>query len=242
MGTGVWLAALLVGGAVWLVVPTWKDDRTRGISGAAHRGGPARAAAWGRRRVVWAGGRVGMGPASRRRRARDRIRVVQALGALAADLQAGLPPASALLGSGGDPSAWPATEAAIRLDGDVLAGLAIDARAQPVLRQLGACWQVGSTTGAGLALAVRRLAASARAAEDVRVGLESQLAGPRATARMLAVLPAVGVAFGSMLGSDPLSWLLTTTAGWMCLTAGLGLTAVGMSWTARIARRVEMML
>ena len=69
----------------------------------------------------------------------------------------------------------------------------------------------------------RRSAASrrrARSSEDVRVDLEGQLAGPRATARMLALLPLVGIGFGMMLGSDPLSWLLGTTPGRLCLPGG----------------------
>ena len=111
-----------------------------------------------------------------------------------------------------------------------------------MLRQLAACWQVGADTGAGLAASVGRLAATARAAEDVRVDLEGQLAGPRATARMLALLPLVGIGFGMMLGSDPLAWLLGTTPGRLCLLAGVILTAVGTVWTGRIAARVERLL
>ena len=86
------------------------------------------------------------------------------------------------------------------------------------------------------------LAATARAAEDVRVDLEGQLAGPRASARLLAGLPFVGIAFGMMLGSDPLAWLLTSLPGRACLLVGLVLTALGTWWTGRIAQRVERLL
>jgi tight adherence protein B len=195
-----------------------------------------------RRALVALVGRVGLGPASRRRRSQARVRVVQALAALSAELQSGQPPLSALASAGGAPSVWPSASAAIRLDGDVVGALTIDARADPVLAQLAACWQVAAYSGAGLSASVTRLAASARSAEDVRVNLEAQLAGPRATARMLGVLPLVGIGFGMMLGSDPLAWLLTAAAGRLCLVLGLALAAVGTWWTGRIAAAVERML
>ena len=67
-----------------------------------------------RRRGVRIVGRVGLGPASRRRRARERVRVIQALGALAAELEAGQPPRAALRRAGGEPSVWPVAHAAVR--------------------------------------------------------------------------------------------------------------------------------
>ena len=167
---------------------------------------------------------------------------MQALGALAAELEAGQAPTSALIAAAGEPSVWPTTVAAISVGEDLAAALEQDARDRPALRSLAACWQVSATTGTGFAVAVSRLATSARAAEAVRVDLEGELAGPRATARMLAVLPLIGVGFGVMLGSDPLSWLLTTVPGLACLVVGVCLTALGTAWTGRIAAAVERLL
>ena len=185
---------------------------------------------------------MGLGPASRRRRAAERVRVIQALGALAAELEAGQPPREALRRSGGEPAVWPSALAAMQLDGDVASALDSDAVHAPVLRQLSACWRVAADSGAGLAEAIVRLAESARSAEDVRIDLEGQLAGPRATARMLAVLPLVGIGFGMMLGADPVSWLVNSTAGRVCLVGGVLLTIVGTWWTGRIAAAVERLL
>lgn len=193
-------------------------------------------------RTLAVAGRADLGPASRRRRAQERQRVVQALGALAAELEAGQLPRVALTRAGGHPSVWPATLAAVQMDGEVAAALGMDARKHDLLRQLAACWQVGAETGAGLAASVSRLASAARAAEDVRVDLEGQLAGPRATARMLALLPLVGIGFGVMLGSDPLAWLLGSMSGRLCLLGGVLLMAIGMWWTGRIAAAVERLL
>jgi tight adherence protein B len=192
--------------------------------------------------VVAAGGRVGFGPSSRRRRARERGRTIEALGALAAELSSGLPPTVALFRAAGDPPVWPSAAAAVRMGGDVADGLRADARRRPVLGQLAACWQVAAQTGSGLAVSVEQLARSARRAEQVRGELEGQLAAPRATARVLTALPLVGIGFGMLLGADPVGWLVGSAVGRLCLGAGALLTVAGAVWTGRIAARVERML
>lgn len=235
-------AAALIALAAWLVLPSAREGRARRL--ARGPGEPAPEPLHHRLRLVVlaVAGRVGMGPASRRRLARQRVRVVQALGALAAELQAGQLARAALLAAAGQPPVWPSTVSALRLDGDVVGALLVDAKDHAVLQHLAACWQVSAASGTGLSAAVSRLATSARAAEDTRVNLEAQLAGPRATARMLALLPVVGIGLGMMLGAEPLAWLLTTPFGMACLAAGASLTAVGMWWTGRIAASVEKML
>jgi tight adherence protein B len=67
----------------------------------------------------------------------------------------------------------------------------------------------------------------------------SALAAPRATARLLALLPAVAVLMGTGLGARPLDVLLGTPVGGLLLVAGLSLTAVGVAWTDRLASRAE---
>jgi tight adherence protein B len=227
------IAALLMAAAVWCGLPSWSSLRVDELAGRRRQ---TAAAILGRTRKRM---RLGFGSAARRRSARARARTVQALGALAAELEAGQPPTLALIAAGGDPSIWPNAVATIPLGDDIGSALRRDAIERPVLGQLAACWQVSAITGTGFAASVGRLAASARAAETVRVSLEGELAGPRATARMLAALPLVGVGFGMLLGSDPLSWLLTTFPGTICLVAGLTLTVLGTVWTGRIAASVE---
>jgi tight adherence protein B len=107
-----------------------------------------------------------------------------------------------------------------------------------VLAQVAACWLVGAG-GAGLVDAIQHVAASARAAEDVRVEMEAQLAGPRSTARLLSILPVVGLGLGIMLGADPVSWLVGSMPGRICLALGIALTLIGTWWTGRIAVGVE---
>lgn len=106
-----------------------------------------------------------------------------------------------------------------------------------VLRALAACWRVCSAAGAGLAGAVDRMADGLRAAQAQQRLVESELAGPRATAGLLAVLPLAGVALGAALGAQPLTVLLHTRLGAACLTVGLALDALGVWWTGRIVAR-----
>ncbi len=240
--SAAWLAAALVVAALLVLTARGGDERARLVTAPPDRDSSALQPATVARLGARLARQVGIGPASRRRRARERLRVVQALGALAAELQAGQPPLAALDSAGGVPCVWPRALAAVRLGEDVGAALADDAAEHAVLRQLAACWQVAAQSGSGLAPAVSQLAGSARTNEDVRVHLEGQLAGPRATARMLAVLPFVGLGFGVMLGADPVGWLTSTPFGWACLVSGLGLTALGSWWTGRIAATVERML
>jgi tight adherence protein B len=103
-----------------------------------------------------------------------------------------------------------------------------------VLRALAACWTVCAGSGSGLAAAVERLEEGLRAEQSQRRAVDAELAGPRATAGLLAVLPAGGLLLAAGLGADPLSVLLTTPVGLLCLTAGLALDAVGLWWTGRL--------
>lgn len=231
------LAVLLGASAAVLALRPAGEARIGSLLGAPSWRGRQRISSW----ILGHLARRGVGPGSRRRQARERSRVIQALGTLAAEVEAGLPPEEALVRAAGSPPAWPRAARHARGGGDVPAALLEDAAEQPVLAQLSACWRIASR-GSGLADAVRQLAATARASEDVRVEMEGQLAGPRATARLLSVLPLVGMGLGMMLGSDPLGWLLSTGPGRLCLGAGVLLTAVGAWWTARIAAAVERLL
>ncbi len=60
------------------------------------------------------------------------------------------------------------------------------------------------------------------------------LAGPRATARVLAVLPAFGLVLGQAIGAEPLRVLLAPGAGSVLLVMGTALAAAGVVWSERI--------
>jgi tight adherence protein B len=183
---------------------------------------------------------------SRQHRARGRQAVREALAEVVADMRAGQPPARALSRALAEraPCPAPRTYAASRWGGDVVESLQADSRSsgQPVLAAAAACWSVASAHGAGLADSLDRVVQQDRRAEEVRRQLEAHLAAPRATARMLALLPLLGLGLGIAVGGDPLGWLLRTAWGWGCLIVGLGLTVLGLAWAGRIVSRTERLL
>ena len=172
---------------------------------------------------------------------RERARAVEACTALARELRAGRTQAEALavaaaLSEGGSRAALRTAEAAVRLGGDVPA-LLLQPRATAVpdvLRGLAACWQVCGHAGSGLSAAVDRLADGLRARRAQERAVEAALAGARATAVLLALLPVAGLGLGAALGARPLHVLLHTPLGVACLALGLALEAVGTWWTRRI--------
>jgi tight adherence protein B len=181
----------------------------------------------------------------RRERERRQDAVIALCGALAGEVRAGRQPGEALLcaahESEGIGDAQVGVLAAARFGGDVPGALTAAAR-QPGaegLRGLAACWRVAVGQGAGLAAGLDRLEGALRAEREQRSDLQAQLAGARATAVMLAGLPALGLLLGAALGSDPLHVLLHTGAGLGCLLAGAVLEGVGMWWVNRIVRGAE---
>ncbi|WP_333776009.1 type II secretion system F family protein [Streptomyces sp. IBSBF 3136] len=171
--------------------------------------------------------------------------VIGLCGALAGEVRAGRQPGEALLRAARDSAglgdAQAAVVAAARFGGDVPGVLAVAAR-QPGaegLLGLAACWRVAVDQGAGLAAGLDRLDGALRAERDQRADLRAQLAGARATAVMLAALPALGLLLGSAMGADPLRVLLHSGAGLGCLVVGVLFEAAGTWWSARIVRGAE---
>ncbi|MFF4759916.1 type II secretion system F family protein [Streptomyces sp. NPDC001292] len=191
--------------------------------------------------------RTRLARAARRRQERRADAVIALCGAIAGEVRAGRQPGEALLcaarDSGGLGDAQAAVLAAARFGGDVPAALAAAAR-QPGaegLRGLAACWRVAVDQGAGLAAGLDRLEGALRAERDQRADLRAQLSGARATAVMLAGLPALGVLLGTAMGADPLRVLLHTGAGLGCLVIGGVLESAGLWWALRIVRAAEAM-
>ncbi|TFC81786.1 hypothetical protein E3T23_05600 [Cryobacterium cheniae] len=99
---------------------------------------------------------------------------------------------------------------------------------------LAAAWQVATQAGAPLAACLRQLASSFRQLGRLHADLAVALAGPSATARMVAFLPVVGVLFGSLLGFNTLQTLFFTPPGWACLVGGAALMLAADRWNRRL--------
>ncbi|MFJ6212278.1 type II secretion system F family protein [Streptomyces sp. NPDC092296] len=158
--------------------------------------------------------------------------------ALEAVLAPGGPAADTLHRSGIDTTAL---LAAARFAGDVPGALRHTAALPGAsgTAALAACWQVAADSGAGLAAGLDRVAEALRADRALREAVRGELAGPRTTAVVLALLPAPGLLMGAALGADPFQVLLHTPSGLGCLAAGVALEAAGLVWTARIVRGAE---
>jgi tight adherence protein B len=166
-----------------------------------------------------------------------RTQIIEALDILAADLLAGRPPIDALEGAATICPDFQVAHAAAKLGGDVPKALEVAAESPGAdgLGALAAAWQVAEESGAAFASLTERLATSLRADEAIHRQTAASLSGARSTARILAGLPVFGIALGYSLGAKPLTFLTATPAGWLCLTSGLGLTALGLHWTTRMA-------
>jgi tight adherence protein B len=122
--------------------------------------------------------------------------------------------------------------AACRTGADVAGALRADARAPGAraLRGLAACWEVSERSGAGLSVAVSRLAEGLRAAADAEAQLAGEVAAVRTSARLLAGLPLLGLLIGQWIGADPVAWLTGSWVGRAVLLTGVALQLLGMAW------------
>lgn len=171
----------------------------------------------------------------------ERQRVVEVCDALSAELRAGQPAVRAVRRVAAEhPMLAPAAQAAA-LGGD-LAGALDSLGGRPGasgMRMIAAAWRVADRSGAGLAAVLDRVADALRAEQSAAAEVTAGLGPPRATARMLAVLPAFGLVLGRSIGGDPVGFLLGTPAGNLCLLLGAGLAVLGLWWVERLAAAVE---
>jgi tight adherence protein B len=102
------------------------------------------------------------------------------------------------------------------------------------LRTLARAWQVAVTTGAPLGPSLETVAAALRADEEVDRLVAGELAAPRLTGLLLALLPLGGVGLGYLIGGDPIGFLTGTPWGWGCLLTGCLLACAGVLWTEHL--------
>lgn len=237
--TAVTVAALALAGAVALLTapPGWP---TRLPAAAGHdrsdNGGQPRPIRWAARLTCVLRG-------VRRREAQARsAAVIELVDAMAAELRAGRMPVEALAAAaaGGPLGLEPLARGAAEGQG-VAEGLESAASAPGAhgLLAVASCWRVAGQSGAGLARGLEHVSVGLRNEQSVAREVAGQLAGPRATARLLAVLPAFGWLLGSALGADPLHVLVTTGSGWVCLLLGLPLQVAGWWWIERGAAALD---
>ncbi len=184
-----------------------------------------------------------------RRRCRLRLARVNEFAAglrlFVAELRVGAHPASAAEGAAEDAPVdmvpmFRNLAAATRLGGDATTVLASEAvkeaeLAEP-LGRMARAWSLAERHGVALADlldAVRRdVEHGAAFVRDV----EAKMAGPRATAAVLAALPVLGVVLGEAAGAAPLRVFRDGWGGQALLLVGVGLLCAGVAWTGRLTR------
>ncbi|MFG3284201.1 type II secretion system F family protein [Streptomyces sp. NPDC048111] len=180
-----------------------------------------------------------------RARARRADEVIVWCAAVAGELRAGRQPGPALAVAARDTAALGAAAgpvvAAATFGGDVPGALR-EAAGEPGaegLAGIAACWQVAVDGGAGLARGLERMEGVLRAEREQQESLRAELAGPRTTVLLLALLPVLGLVLGTAMGAAPLRVLLHSAAGFGCLLVAGVLEAAGVWWAARIVRAGE---
>lgn len=175
---------------------------------------------------------------SRGRRTRQAAAdVARACTVLATELELGRVPTAALTAAAGDcPVLAPAATVA-HIGGNVIQTWERQATepGHEGLLVLGRAWRVADVTGAPLATSLAAVAAALSSQEEVDRMIAGELAAPRMTGVVLALLPIAGVGLGYAIGGDPLGFLLTTPWGWVCLVAGTALACAGLLWTEQLA-------
>lgn len=163
--------------------------------------------------------------------------VADAVHRLAVLLAAGLEPGAAVRLLDGTGPLEAAAQAASPLEVPevlVAASASESESARRGWRLLAASWAVATETGAPLAGVLDRAAETLRALADADRQVDLALAGPLATARIVALLPLAGVGLALLIGADPVGVVLGTAPGAVSAALGVAALAVGIRWTRRL--------
>ena len=168
-----------------------------------------------------------------------RASVAHAADLLASQLRVGRVPAEALLMTAADCPVMVEAAQVHRIGGDPTAVWLERARepGHAGLRDLARAWRLSTRTGAPLAAALEKVSEGLTADIALRRLVAAELAAPRATGKIMAVLPACGLGIGYAIGGQPLTFLLSSQYGWVCLIGGVALAAGGVLWIEVLARR-----
>ncbi|MCP3799882.1 type II secretion system F family protein [Allokutzneria sp. A3M-2-11 16] len=180
----------------------------------------------------------------RRAAARD---LAEALELVVGELRSGAHPASAVANVAADSASETgkvlrAIASTARLGGDVRAAIehfaAADRLRGPVLRQFGEAWSTAENYGVPLAELLEALHRDLSQRIRFESQVDARMAGPRATAAVLAALPIVGLLLGEAMGAAPFAVLARTGFGQGLLVIGAALMCAGLAWSARLITRV----
>lgn len=223
-----WLI-LLPAGVAGLVVGFMID----GLRGAVYAAVAGIVAGLGIR-LATSGGR-------RFRAVRAEAQIADACRALAAEVRVGKIPADALASAATDHPILAEADRVHRLGGDVVRTWRSHAHrpGHGGLLDLARGWALCQATGAPLAAALDQIADNLVSDQAIRMMVAGELAAPRASGKIMAALPLLGIGLGYLIGGDPIAFLWHEPIGWGCLLVGSGLAATGILWIDGLAARAE---
>ena len=260
------MGALLVGTAVWLVFsvpgrgglvrlsaqPVPRSDRRPGMLVAVAAAVLLGALAFLGGLVVLMVGAALLAPVltaaqvlrgrlGQRRRDHDRTEVARACTILAAQMRAGQVPTAALRSAAAECPvlADAAGMVAVGADVEQLWHRQAERPGQEGLARVARAWALSRQAGTALAPALTGVADALRSDQEVRRTIESELAAPVLTSRLLAALPLLGLGLGYSMGGNPVAFLSGSVIGAACLLLGVLLACAGVLWTERIAAKAR---
>jgi tight adherence protein B len=189
--------------------------------------------------VAFLGARSWVARRSERRVERRLESLTEGLGALAADLRSGRPldaATEAAVAACADAETAAALARALRAPA-AAPGPGQDEELTAALRRIAGGVLLSVRTGCSLAAVTAAVEDDLRARHRLRLELRTATAGPRASARLLAGLPVLGLAMGSGVGADPWQVLTTTASGQVLMVVGTALELAGLSWSGHLVRR-----
>lgn len=99
--------------------------------------------------------------------------------------------------------------------------------------------RIGKQSGAPLAEVLDACARGITESGEAMSAREIALAGPQASARMLAFLPVIGIIFGSLFGTDPFGFFTGDLFGRIVFVTGAVLEITGVLWMLQLIARAK---
>jgi len=108
---------------------------------------------------------------------------------------------------------------------------------QEGLSDIGRAWRVAQISGGSMHASLEQVRANLEEAQNTASIVTGELAGPRTTGQILAVLPLLGMGMAAGLGANPIDFFFSGIGGRACMAAGVGLICAGVMWSEILARR-----
>lgn len=168
---------------------------------------------------------------------RRREEVVRAGEVLAGLLRIGQIPATAVTVAARESGALTEAAAVQEVGGDPAAALRRGASlpGNEGLAALARAWEVSLETGSSMCDSIDAASDRLAADHDTELTIDAELSAPRASGRLMGVLPVVGLGLSYGFGGNPVAFLTGSVVGQVCLLGGVALACLGLWWTDAIA-------